>query len=76
MLFDFRKAFDMIDHRILSEKLTNYDISKTILHWILDFITGRSQRVKLSDDCVSEWKTVRRRPAGDKIRSMAFSNYD
>jgi hypothetical protein len=51
----------MIDHRILSIKLTNYDIPKTILHWILDFITGRSQRVKLSDDCVSEWKTV---PAG------------
>jgi hypothetical protein len=48
MLFDFRKAFDMIDHRILSDKLTNYDIPKTILHWILDFITGRSQRVKLS----------------------------
>ena len=61
MLFVFRKAFDMIDHCILSVKLTNYDIPKTILHWILDFITGRSQRVKLSDDCVSEWKTV---PAG------------
>jgi hypothetical protein len=80
MLFDFRKAFDMIDHRILSDKLTNYDIPKTILHWILDFITGRSQRVKLSDDCVSEWKTVPAggSPAGDKIRSMpmAFSNYD
>jgi hypothetical protein len=61
MLFDFHKAFDMIDHHILSVKLTNYDIPETILHWILDFITGRSQRVELSDDCVSEWKTV---PAG------------
>jgi hypothetical protein len=60
MLFDFRKAFDMIDHLILSDKLTNYDIPKTILHWILDFITGRSQRVKLSDACVSEWKPYRK----------------
>jgi hypothetical protein len=59
MLFDFRKAFDMIDHRILSDKLTNYDIPKTILHWILDFITGRSQRVELSDDCVSDGKPYR-----------------
>jgi hypothetical protein len=57
MLFDFHKAFDMIDHHILSVKLTNYDIPKTILHWILDFITGRSQRA----DSVSEWKTI---PAG------------
>jgi hypothetical protein len=32
MLFVFRKAFDMIDHRILSDKLTNCDIPKTILH--------------------------------------------
>ena len=73
MLFDFRKAFDMIDHRILSDKLTNYDIPKTILHWILDFITGRSQRVKLSDDCVSEWKTVSAGvPQGTKLGPLFF----
>ncbi|XP_028416191.1 uncharacterized protein LOC114539896 [Dendronephthya gigantea] len=61
MLFDFRKAFDMIDHHILARKLLKYNIPKPILHWILDFLTDRSQRVKLSDDCFSEWKAV---PAG------------
>ena len=58
ILFDFRKAFDMIDHRILIDKLAKYDIPKTTLLWILDFITDRRQRVKLSYDCLSEWKTV------------------
>ena len=61
MLFDFRKVFDMIDHHILARKLSKYNIPKPILHWILDFLTDRSQRVKFSDDCFSEWKTV---PAG------------
>ena len=59
MLFNFSKAFDMIDHRILSVKLTNLlRYPQNHSAWILDFITGRSQRVKLRDDCVSEWKTV------------------
>ena len=61
ILFDFRKAFDLIDHSILLKSLAKYDISKTTLLWILEFITDRRQRVKLVDDCFSEWKTV---PAG------------
>ena len=47
MLFDFRKAFDLIDHHILLEKLKKYDIPKSILHWIMDFLTDRCQRVKV-----------------------------
>ena len=49
-LFDFRKAFDLINHRILAEKLLTYYIPITITRWILDFL----QRVKLSNDCYSE----------------------
>ena len=61
MLFDFRKAFDLIDNNILSEKLTRYNIPKTIMYWILDFLSNSKQRVKLSNDCFSEWSDV---PAG------------
>lgn len=53
VLFDFRKAFDLIDHCILAEKLTNYNIPRTIVCWILDFLMCRKQRVKLSSDCYS-----------------------
>ena len=51
----------MIDHNILLNKLTKYDIRKTTLLWTLDFITDHRQKVKLREDCFSEWKTV---PAG------------
>ena len=58
ILFDFRKGFDLIDHSILLRNLAKYDIPKTTLLWILDFITDRRQTVKLGDDCCSEWNTV------------------
>ena len=56
---DYRKAFDLIDHNILISKLSNYGINPHIVNWICDFLSNRSQRVKLANN--SEWKLV---PAG------------
>ena len=61
VLFDYKKAFDLIDHRLLLNKLATYDIPQWVLEWITDFLTHRKQRVKLSQDCFSEWELV---PAG------------
>ena len=61
VLFDFKKAFDLIDHGILLEKLKNFDMPEWVRLWIEDFLTDRHQRVKLSQDCFSEWGRV---PAG------------
>jgi hypothetical protein len=59
--FDYRKAFDLIDHTILISKLSKYSINPHIVNWIGDFLNNRWQRVKLANDCFSEWKLV---PAG------------
>ena len=61
VLFDCKKAFDLIDHRLLIHKLATDDIPQWVLEWITDFLTGRKQRVTLSQDCYSEWELV---PAG------------
>ena len=61
VLFDFRKAFDLIDHHVLAQKFSSYDFPESIMCWILDFLTNRRQRVKLSCSCVSERRAV---PAG------------
>ncbi|CAB4032223.1 RNA-directed DNA polymerase from mobile element jockey, partial [Paramuricea clavata] len=61
VVFDFRKAFDLIDHNILVRKLKDLNIAHNIISWIVDFLKCRKQRVKLSQDCKSEWKNV---PAG------------
>ena len=54
-LFDYHKAFDFIDHGTLAAKLKEVEVPNSIVNWILDFLSDRSQRVKLSRDCLSEW---------------------
>ena len=44
----------IIDHHFLAQKLSPYDFPESIMRWILDFLTNRRQRVKLSCGCVSE----------------------
>ena len=61
VLFDFKKAFDLIDHHILVRKLHSFSLSEAVVSWIIDFLTCRKQRVKLGQDCFSEWGVV---PAG------------
>ena len=61
VLFDFKKAFDLIDHRILVRKLCSYDIPDPVMSWIIYILTSRKQRVKLGHDCFLEWGVV---PAG------------
>ena len=54
MVFDFQKAFDLIHHCILPDKLSSYNLQRSIVCWILDFLLDRKQRVRLSNDCYSE----------------------
>ena len=61
VLFDYRKAFDLIDHTLLVRKLLARDLPVGVSFWIIDFLTDRTQRVKLGEDCFSEWRNV---PAG------------
>jgi hypothetical protein len=74
---DFKKAFDLIDHHLLVEKLRLFDIPKWVLNWIVDFLSGRKQRVKLKYDCFSgrelEPAGV---PQGDKVGALAIPDYD
>ena len=52
-LIDFRKAFDLVDHDILLEKLAMYNISHFSLQWFSSYLRDRTQKVviegKLSD---------------------------
>ena len=55
MLFDYRKAFDLIDHGILVNKLKSLSLPVSIINWVIDFLSNRQQRIKLVEGCFSEW---------------------
>ena len=45
MFIDFCKAFDMVDHKILLEKLKSYSISQDSLSWFTSYLSNRTQQV-------------------------------
>ena len=49
VLVDYRKAFDMIDHTLLLEKLEVYGLSRDSLQWFTSYLKDRRQLVKLGD---------------------------
>ena len=67
ILFDYRKAFDLIDHSILVSKLRSLDLPVSIINWIIDFLSDRFQRIKLVEGCVSLCGSV---PSRKSLRAL------
>ena len=71
VLFDFKKAFDLVDHHILIQKLGTYNIHQHVKHWIVYFLTDRKQRV--GRDVYSEWLSITARfPQDTKLGPWLF----
>ena len=47
IFFDFKKAFDVVPHNILIQKLSAYGIKGNLLKLIIDFLTNRTQVTKI-----------------------------
>lgn len=57
VLVDFRKAFDLVDHKILLQKLKIYNLSEDALAWFSSYLLDRTQRVSVNNN-LSEHRSV------------------
>ena len=52
ILYDFSKAFDLMQHHLLQDKLMNLDIPLPMRAMIADYLSDRKQCVSLKQQCV------------------------
>ena len=57
VLVDFKKAFDLVDHHILLDKLSVYGIRDEALMWFNTYLTHRKQQVSVNN-CMSGLKQI------------------
>lgn len=76
ILFDFSKAFDMVDHKILLAKLRGLKISQSVREWFSSYLLSRQQMVVDSDGNTSLWLLCALGvPQGSVLGPLLFSIY-
>ena len=69
---DFKKAFNLVPHKRLIGVLRQYGVIGRTLNWITDFLSGRQQRVLITDSR-SSWQPVKSGiPQGSVLGQLCF----
>ena len=69
---DFSKAFDMVDHSILVEKMRRKGITGRILSWICNFLSERVQQVRIGSILSREAPLRSGVPQGSVLGPLLF----
>lgn len=72
VLVDFRKAFDLVDHKLLLEKLRLYKLSNLCLSWFKSYLTNRSQQVVINGNSSKSDDVLYGVPQGSILGPLLF----
>lgn len=72
---DFAKAFDSVEHSLLVGKILSYEFPQWFVAWVHDFLTNRSQRVRIAGSLSDEAVTSRGLPQGTVLGPLLFVLY-
>jgi ribonuclease P/MRP protein subunit RPP40 len=72
---DVAKAFDRVDHNILLQKLSEFDVHAILLKWFSSYLTGRRQFVSYNGFSSGEYFQGSRVPQGSVLGPLLFNVY-
>ena len=75
IFLDLSIAFDTIDHTILYINLRHYGINGVPLNWLINYLTGRQQFVKLDDEIANTLPISTGVPQGSILGPLLFILY-
>ena len=76
LFIDFSSAFNTIQPHVLVDKLLNYfSLDPCLVGWILDFLTNRSQQVRVNDSMSSLLSMSTGSPQGCVLSALLFILY-
>ena len=73
LFVDFSKAFDLVDHSVLLNKLKQLNINTSLWLWIQSFLTDRTQQVKLPGALSAKSFCPAGVPQGSVISPLLFN---